>query len=84
MSGHVKWFNQKKGWGFIVPSDGSEDVFVHQTSVHAPGFRTLLEGEEVEFSVDYSSGKKSAVGVTGPGGDYVKCAQLQSRSNTEY
>jgi hypothetical protein len=40
-SGHVKWFDVKKGFGFITPEDGSADIFVHQSSVHAEGFRSL-------------------------------------------
>ena len=41
MNGTVKWFDVKKGFGFIIPEDGSSDVFVHQTSIHAEGFRSL-------------------------------------------
>ncbi|RLA97662.1 MAG: cold-shock protein [Deltaproteobacteria bacterium] len=48
--GRVKWFNDKKGYGFIEREDG-EDVFVHYTAIVGEGFRTLREGEEVEFEI---------------------------------
>ena len=49
MQGTVKWFNATKGYGFITPADGSPDVFVHHTDITADGFRTLKDGEQVEF-----------------------------------
>jgi cold shock CspA family protein len=45
--GVVKWFNNTKGYGFITPDDGSEDIFVHQSAVHADGFRSLSQGESM-------------------------------------
>jgi len=72
-TGTVKWFNSTKGFGFVTPDDGSEDVFVHQSSIHAKGYRNLAEGEKVEFEVETdSTGRKKAINVTGPQGDYVK------------
>ena len=50
-TGKVKWFNEKKGYGFIEPDDGSEDVFVHYSSIQQDGFRTLNEGQAVEYEV---------------------------------
>lgn len=49
--GTVKWFNAEKGFGFIAPEDGSEDVFVHYSEIQASGFRTLEENQRVEFEV---------------------------------
>jgi len=74
-TGKVKWFNTQKGFGFITPDDGSEEIFVHQTAIHAEGFRSLGEGEEVEFTVDAAEdGRSKATDVTGPGGEHVKGA----------
>ena len=74
-TGTVKWFNVRKGFGFIVPTDGSSDVFVHQTAIIADGFRSLADGEDVEFKViQDDSGRLKAVDVTGPEGNSVKGA----------
>ena len=48
-SGTVKWFNEKKGFGFIEPEDGGQDLFVHHSDIQVDGFRTLREGQRVEF-----------------------------------
>ena len=51
-SGTVKWFNDNKGYGFIAPSDGGDDIFVHFSAINATGFRTLSEGQSVTFDVE--------------------------------
>ena len=55
-TGTVKWFNDDKGYGFITPSDGAKDLFVHQTDIVSDGFRSLAEGANVSF--DTGSGDK--------------------------
>jgi len=50
-SGTVKWFNEAKGFGFITQKDGGEDVFVHFSAIQGDGFKTLAEGESLEFDV---------------------------------
>ncbi len=59
-SGTVKWFNDTTGFGFIAPDDGGKDVFVHQSEIQADGFRSLGEGDKVEFEVvEDSKGRKA-------------------------
>ncbi len=48
-TGTVKWFNESKGYGFIAPADGSKDVFVHHSAINGSGFKTLAEGQKVEY-----------------------------------
>jgi cold shock protein len=51
VTGTVKWFNDAKGYGFITPENGDKDCFVHHTAIQADGFRSLAEGERVEFEI---------------------------------
>ena len=77
VTGRVKFFDTVKGFGFITPDNGGEDVFVHQTAILSQGFRSLAEGEPVEFDIanDPNKGnKKFAANVTGPNGSYVQGA----------
>ena len=51
-TGTVKWFNESKGYGFISPSDGNQDVFVHYSAIVGSGYRSLAEGQTVSFEVE--------------------------------
>lgn len=63
MVGKVKWFNAEKGYGFIE-HDGGEDVFVHFTAIQGDGFRTLEEGQDVEFEIVQGNRGDQAANVT--------------------
>lgn len=63
--GIVKWFNERKGYGFISPNNGNKDVFVHVTDVNDSGYHKLNENEEVEFEIiEDNRGRRRAVNIT--------------------
>lgn len=63
LTGTVKWFNEAKGFGFIAPENGAKDVFVHFSAIESQGFKSLAEGERVEFEI--------VQGQKGPAADKV-------------
>lgn len=65
MTGTVKFFNAEKGFGFISPTDGSKDVFVHFSAIQTPGFKTLDEGQRVEFTIEQGQKGPAAANVVG-------------------
>jgi len=62
-TGTVKWFNNAKGFGFILPDDGSEDIFVHFSSIDSNGYRSLEEGQAVTFEVEQGPKGLKAINV---------------------
>ena len=62
-TGTVKWFNDNKGYGFISPSDGSPDVFVHHSAISADGYKSLSEGANVNYETEQGAKGPSAVRV---------------------
>jgi CspA family cold shock protein len=64
IKGTVKWFNETKGFGFITPEDGSKDIFVHFSAIADSGFKTLAEGQRVEFSIEQGQKGPAAAQVT--------------------
>ncbi|MDC7897866.1 transcription antiterminator/RNA stability regulator CspE [Escherichia coli] len=63
MTGTVKWFDEGKGFGFITPADGSKDVFVHFSAIQGNGFKTLAEGQNVEFTIENGAKGPAAANV---------------------
>ncbi|UAA40481.1 cold shock domain-containing protein CspD [Paraneptunicella aestuarii] len=68
--GKVKWFNNAKGFGFIVPEDGGEDVFAHFSTIQMDGYRTLKAGQEVKFDVEQGPKGLHAANITLPEDSY--------------
>lgn len=62
-TGSVKWFNDAKGYGFISPDDGGKDVFCHHTAIQSEGFRSLQEGQKVEYEVEQGQKGPQATNV---------------------
>jgi CspA family cold shock protein len=64
VTGTVKWFDDAKGYGFIAPAEGGKDVFVHHSAINGTGFKSLSEGQEVEFETESTPKGLAAANVT--------------------
>lgn len=62
-TGTVKWFNTEKGYGFIVPDDGSKDIFVHISAVQTAGLKSLAENQKIEYELQENRGKQAATNL---------------------
>jgi cold shock protein len=78
-TGTVKWFNDAKGYGFITPDGGGKDVFVHHTAIQMEGFRSLAEGQKVEYEVTEGARPAAAWAFSFPG-TYFRYQRKLSRS----
>lgn len=63
-TGAIKWFNAEKGYGFIIPDEGGNDIFVHHSNISMDGFRTLAEGQKVEFETGEGRKGPEAINVS--------------------
>ena len=61
--GEVKWFNNAKGWGFIVPAGGGDDIFVHFSAIQGTGYKTLIAGQTVSFDLERGERGPHAINV---------------------
>ena len=63
-TGKVKWYNPKKGYGFIALDNGEKDVFIHRSAVKEAGLDTLEENQKIEFEIEENQGKTSAINIS--------------------
>ncbi|KAG5679005.1 hypothetical protein PVAND_008614 [Polypedilum vanderplanki] len=82
--GRCKWFNVLKGWGFIVPEDGGQEVFVHQSVIRMGGFRSLGENELVEFEYKRSEKGLEATSVSGPSESELKGSTFKPKRKKRF
>eukprot|EP01025_Chloroclados_australasicus_P021431 TRINITY_DN2254_c0_g1_i10.p2 TRINITY_DN2254_c0_g1~~TRINITY_DN2254_c0_g1_i10.p2 ORF type:complete len:503 (-),score=78.82 TRINITY_DN2254_c0_g1_i10:1927-3435(-) len=83
--GIVKWFSASKGYGFIMPDEGDDDVFIHQSDILSQGYRSLKQGTRVEYCIEpIAEGKMKAVQVTGPGGAEPEGGSAANRGSQNF